>query len=86
MAVKVRPRTKLRDFYVINIIRIILKLRQEVKFRVTPKCYATLCDPKLHPHSEFRIPTFKKICSRHFVKNLSMDSVIKYYGCLHLGA
>ena len=42
---------------------IILKTRSEVKFKVTVTqlLYATLCHPKMHPHTEFEIPTSKNI-------------------------
>ena len=38
---------------------IILKTRSEVKFKVTVTqlWYATLCHPKMHPHTKFEIPT-----------------------------
>ena len=42
---------------------IILKTRSEVnvKVTVTRKCYATLCHPKMYPHTKFGIPTSKNI-------------------------
>ena len=42
---------------------IILKTRSEVKikFTATRKWYATLCNPKMHPHTKFGIPTSENI-------------------------
>ena len=46
---------------------IILKTRSEVKVKVTVtrKWYATLCHPKMHPHTKFGIPTSKNIGDMH---------------------
>ena len=44
---------------------IILKTRSEVKVTVTPKWYATLRHPKMHPHIKFGIPTSKNIGDMH---------------------
>ena len=40
-----------------------LKTRSEVKFNVTVTklLYATLCHPKMHPHTKFEIPTSNNI-------------------------
>ena len=42
---------------------IVLKTRSEVKAKVTVtgKWNATLCHPKMHPHTKFGIPTSKDI-------------------------
>ena len=34
-----------------------LETRSEVKFKVTQLWYATLRHPKIHPHTEFEMPT-----------------------------
>ena len=41
----------------------ILETRSEVKFKVTVTqlWYATLCHPKIHPHTKFEIPTSNNI-------------------------
>ena len=38
-----------------------LETRSEVKFTVTQLRYGTLRHPKMHPHTEFEIPTSKNI-------------------------
>ena len=40
-----------------------LETRSEVKFKVTVTqlWYATLCHPKMHPHTKFEIPTSNNI-------------------------
>ena len=40
--------------------RLFYKLGQ-IKVKVTPKWYVTLRNQKLHPHTEFGIPTFNYI-------------------------
>ena len=44
-----------------------LKTKSEVKVKVTVtrKWYATLCHPKIHPHTKFGIPTSKNIEDMH---------------------
>ena len=48
---------------------ITIKTKSEVKVKVTVtrKWYATLCHPKMHPHTKFGIPTSKDIgeCTGH---------------------
>ena len=52
---------------------LILETRSEVKVKVTPKRYATLCHPKVHPHTKFVVPSsnnIRDICSGHkYFKN-----------------
>ena len=36
---------------------IILGIRSKVKVTLTTKWYATLCQPEMHPHTQFGIPT-----------------------------
>ena len=50
---------------------IILEMSSEVKVTVTPKWYATLCHPKIHPHTNFRIPTLNDIEDMAGTKNLT---------------
>ena len=40
---------------------ITIKTRSEEKVTVTQKWYATLRNPKMHPHTKFGIPTSKNI-------------------------
>ena len=42
-----------------------IKTKSEVKVTVTRKWYATLCNPKMHPHTKFGIPTSKNIGDMH---------------------
>ena len=49
-------------------IVITIKTKSEVKVTVTPKWYATLGHPKMHPHSKFGIPTSKNIGDMHRTK------------------
>ena len=44
-----------------------LETRSEVKFKVTVTqlWYATLCHPKMHPHTKFEIPTSNNIGDMH---------------------
>ena len=48
-------------------IVITIKTKSEVKVKVTVtrKWYATLCHPKMHPHTKFGIPTSKNIGDMH---------------------
>ena len=39
--------------------------RSKVKVKVTQQWYVTLCHPKIHPHTKFRIPTSKNIGDMH---------------------
>ena len=50
---------KLYKRYVLDTI--ILQTRSEVKVKVTQKWYETLRHQKLHPHTNFGIPTFNNI-------------------------
>ena len=47
--------------------KIILKTWSKVKFKVTVTqlWYATLCHPKMYPHTKFGIPTSKNIGDIH---------------------
>ena len=48
-------------------IVITIKTKSEVKVKVTVtrKWYATLCHPKMHPHTKFGIPTSKNVGDMH---------------------
>ena len=52
-------------------IVITIKTKSEVKVKVTvtQKWYATLCHPKMHPHTKFGIPTSKNIGDIHRTRN-----------------
>ena len=40
---------------------VFLEERSELKVTVTDKWYATICHPKMHPHTKFGIPTLNII-------------------------
>ena len=46
-------------------IVITIKTKSEVKVTVNRNWYATLCHPKMHPHTKFGIPTSKNIGDMH---------------------
>ena len=54
-----------------------LKTRSEVKVTVTRKWNATLCDPKMHPHTKFGIPTSKNIRDMCRTKKIKTRPVVK---------
>ena len=62
-------------------IVITVKTKPEVKVKVTVtrKWYATLCHPKMHPHTKFGIPTSKNIGDMHRTKAGRTDGQCDYY-------
>ena len=50
---------------------ITIKTKSEVKVKVTVtrKWYATLCHPKMHPHTKFGIPTSKNIGDMNWTRS-----------------
>ena len=56
-------------------IVITIKTKSEVKVTVIRKWYATLCHPKMHPHTKFGIPTTMSIGDMHQTRSRT-DSAI----------
>ena len=50
---------------------IILITRSEVKIIVTKKWYATPCHPKMHPQTEFGIPTSNNIGDMAWIRSVT---------------
>ena len=61
-----------------RLITIKTKSEAKVKVSVTLKWYATLCHPKMHPHTKFGIPTSKNIGDMHRTRS-GTDGRCDYY-------
>ena len=56
--------------------------KAKVKVPVIRKWYATLCHPKMHPHTKFGIPTSKNVGDMHRTRSGTdgqMDGQCDYY-------